>query len=44
MVREIANLEKQMYTHARNLEFEAAAKLRDKIYFLNERFQLNDIY
>lgn len=44
MVREIANLEKQMYTHAQNLEFEAAAKLRDKIHFLNERFQLNDIY
>jgi excinuclease ABC subunit B len=29
--KEIAELEKQMHQHARNLEFEAAAEIRDKI-------------
>jgi excinuclease ABC subunit B len=30
-VREIKRLEAQMYKHARNLEFEEAAKIRDTI-------------
>lgn len=32
--KEIARLEKQMYRHAKNLEFEAAAKIRDQIDFI----------
>jgi excinuclease ABC subunit B len=31
LMKQIARLEKQMYTHARNLEFEAAARLRDQV-------------
>ncbi len=31
IVREIKRLEAQMYKHARNLEFEEAAKIRDTI-------------
>ncbi|MFZ1625258.1 MAG: excinuclease ABC subunit UvrB [Gammaproteobacteria bacterium] len=31
LIKQIARLEKQMYTHARNLEFEAAAGLRDQV-------------
>ncbi len=31
LIKQIARLEKQMYTHARNLEFEAAARLRDQV-------------
>jgi len=31
MAKKIKELEKQMYEHARNLEFEAAARLRDRI-------------
>jgi excinuclease ABC subunit B len=31
MLKKIAKLEKQMYTHARDLEFEDAAKIRDQI-------------
>ncbi|NND61135.1 MAG: excinuclease ABC subunit UvrB [Gammaproteobacteria bacterium] len=38
--REIARLEEQMYTHARELEFEEAAKLRDEIERLR-RYGLN---
>ncbi len=33
----VARMESQMYAHARNLEFEQAAKLRDKIAKLKER-------
>jgi len=33
----IAELENQMYSHARNLEFEQAAALRDRIHQLRER-------
>ena len=33
----LTRLEKEMYTHARNLEFERAAALRDKIRLLRER-------
>ena len=31
LAKELARLEKQMYQHARNLEFEQAAKLRDEL-------------
>lgn len=33
----LGRLEKQMHQHARNLEFEEAARLRDKIRLLRER-------
>ena len=32
--KKIASLEQQMYEHARNLEFEEAASLRDKIHHI----------
>ena len=35
--REIVKLERQMYEHARNLEFEEAARLRDEIRRMEER-------
>ncbi|NVK32025.1 MAG: excinuclease ABC subunit UvrB [Gammaproteobacteria bacterium] len=35
-LREIKRLEKQMYTHSKNLEFEQAAAVRDKIKTLRE--------
>ena len=35
--RVLGKLEKQMYEHARNLEFEEAARLRDKIRAIRER-------
>ncbi|WP_018952477.1 excinuclease ABC subunit UvrB [Thioalkalivibrio sulfidiphilus] len=35
-VKEIARLESQMYEHARNLEFEEAARLRDRIEHLRK--------
>lgn len=34
LAKKITELEKQMYTHARNLEFEEAAKVRDQIHQL----------
>ncbi|PJD94140.1 MAG: excinuclease ABC subunit B [Legionella sp.] len=37
MLKEIVKLEKQMFTHAKNMEFEAAAVVRDQILLLNER-------
>jgi excinuclease ABC subunit B len=37
LARQLARLEKQMYAHARNLEFEQAAALRDRIRVLRER-------
>ena len=33
-IKKVQQLEQQMYKHAKNLEFEEAAKLRDKIVFL----------
>ncbi len=36
MAKEIARLEEQMYQHAKNLEFEEAARLRDRIESLRE--------
>ncbi|HMV72332.1 MAG TPA: helicase-related protein, partial [Pseudomonadales bacterium] len=35
--REIARLEEQMYRHAKNLEFEEAARVRDRLLALKER-------
>jgi excinuclease ABC subunit B len=37
MAREIKRLEKQMLEHARNLEFEQAAKTRDQLALLKKR-------
>jgi len=37
LAREVKALEAQMYEHARNLEFEQAASLRDKIQLLHEQ-------
>jgi excinuclease ABC subunit B len=36
LAQKIKRLEQQMYEHARNLEFEAAARLRDEIHRLQE--------
>ncbi|MBP7548238.1 MAG: UvrB/UvrC motif-containing protein, partial [Corallincola sp.] len=36
LLAEIKRLEKQMYEHARNLEFEQAAALRDEVARLHE--------
>jgi len=41
LLKEINKLRKQMYEHAKNLEFEDAAKLRDKIQCLNEMFAID---
>jgi excinuclease ABC subunit B len=38
--KEINRLQELMYAHARNLEFEDAAKLRDQITLINEQFVL----
>jgi excinuclease ABC subunit B len=38
LAKEIKRFEEEMYEHARNLEFEEAAKVRDKISQLNEKF------
>jgi excinuclease ABC subunit B len=37
LAREVGKLEQQMYEHARNLEFEEAARLRDEIRRMEER-------
>ena len=37
LTREVGKLERQMYEHARNLEFEEAARLRDEIRRMEER-------
>ena len=37
IAREIKRLEKQMVEHAKNLEFEKAAKLRDQLHVLKEQ-------
>jgi excinuclease ABC subunit B len=36
LAKHIARLEKEMYKHAKNLEFEEAAKIRDQIHFIKE--------
>jgi len=38
IAREIRRLEKQMLDHAKNLEFEKAAQVRDQLAALKERF------
>ncbi|MBN1684324.1 MAG: excinuclease ABC subunit UvrB [Gammaproteobacteria bacterium] len=40
IIREIEQLEKQMYHHAEHLEFEQAAQLRDKIQHLKKIFEV----
>lgn len=37
LVKQINTLEKQMYVHAKNMEFEAAAKVRDQYLLLKEQ-------
>ena len=37
LVKHINTLEKQMYLHAKNMEFEAAAKVRDEYFLLKEQ-------
>ncbi|MBI2379740.1 MAG: excinuclease ABC subunit UvrB [Gammaproteobacteria bacterium] len=37
LAKRMAELEKKMYEHARNLEFEQAAALRDEVHLLKER-------
>ena len=37
VAREIKRLEKQMVEHAKNLEFEKAAKVRDQLHILKEQ-------
>ena len=39
--KEISRLEGTMYEHARNLEFEEAARIRDQINTINEQFVFN---
>jgi len=41
LAREINALQEKMYEHARNLEFEEAAKLRDQINSINEQYVLS---
>lgn len=36
LIKQIATLEKQMFAHAKNMEFEEAAKLRDEMLLLKE--------
>ena len=38
VTKKIATLEKQMMEHAKNLEFEEAAKVRDEIDYLKRHF------
>ena len=40
LVKRINVLEKQMYAHAKNMEFEQAASVRDEILLLKEQFKL----
>lgn len=42
LMKQILKLEKQMLTHAKNLEFEQAALLRDEIMALQERFKTTE--
>ena len=37
IAREIKRLEKQMVEHAKNLEFEKAARVRDQLHILKEQ-------
>jgi len=39
--KELAKLEKQMQQHAKNLEFEEAAALRDRIQVLRQKLLIN---
>ncbi|KTD19870.1 excinuclease ABC subunit UvrB [Legionella londiniensis] len=39
LIKQIATLEKQMFAHAKNMEFEEAAKLRDEMLLLKEQLK-----
>ncbi len=39
LMKQIQTLEKQMLMHAKNMEFEQAAAIRDKVFALNEAFK-----
>jgi excinuclease ABC subunit B len=41
LIKEISKLEQKMYEHAKNLEFEEAAKIRDQVRIINEDFVLS---
>ena len=41
LTKEISKLEEKMYDHAKNLEFEEAAKTRDQVRIINENFLLS---
>ena len=41
LTKEISKLEEKMYNHAKNLEFEEAAKTRDQVRIINENFLLS---
>jgi excinuclease ABC subunit B len=41
LTKEISKLEHKMYEHAKNLEFEEAAKIRDQVRIINEEFLLS---
>ncbi|MDG2176920.1 MAG: excinuclease ABC subunit UvrB [Gammaproteobacteria bacterium] len=41
LAKEISKLEQKMYEHAKNLEFEEAAKVRDQVRIINEGFVLS---
>ncbi|MFJ1268551.1 excinuclease ABC subunit UvrB [Legionella lytica] len=43
LVKHINTLEKQMYVHAKNMEFEAAAKVRDQYLLLKEQLIKGDV-
>ncbi len=38
-MKQIQTLEKQMLNHAKNMEFEQAAIIRDKVLAMNEAFK-----
>jgi excinuclease ABC subunit B len=40
LTKQVAHLEKQMYLHAKNMEFELAAKVRDEYLLLKEQLVL----
>jgi excinuclease ABC subunit B len=43
MLKEIVKLEKQMFQHAKNMEFEQAAVLRDQVLALNAQIKANNL-
>ena len=43
MLKEIVKLEKQMFQHAKNMEFEQAAEVRDQVLALNAYIKVNNL-